>query len=75
MSRATGALMVILGAWLLIASLAGRLVERILSLVAGTPGGFGEPPTGEFGAEDGNRLGPPNPDILPDHEQIRPGVG
>lgn len=40
MSRATGLLLVLLGVWLLVASLAGRLAERILSLVADRPGGF-----------------------------------
>lgn len=48
MSRATGALLVILGVWLLVASLAGRLAERILSLVADRPGGFASGTGGPF---------------------------
>lgn len=40
MGRSTGVLLIILGVWLLVATVAGRLPERILSLVADRPGGF-----------------------------------
>ena len=57
MSRATGALLVIVGVWLVVASLAGRLAERILSLV---PGQFGAAGRGEGGPFIGTPDMPPS---------------
>lgn len=53
MGKATGVLLIILGSWLVIASLAGRLPERILSLVSGSG------PISGGGTRTGSTPGPP----------------
>lgn len=58
MGRSTGALLVILGVWLLIATVAGRLPERILSLVADRPGGFATGPPSDPAGGGGGFSGP-----------------
>lgn len=50
---------------------------EVIKLLKGEPAfipltDFGPPATGEFGEIDGNRLGPPNPDIFEEHPQLRP---